>query len=175
MMSKIVRTVSKVVFLLSVLFGFYIIAEGHLTPGGGFQGGAVVASGFALLIVAFGYESLVNHKELFAVLESLALLAFLGLAIMGIKIMFFYNILAKPVAFGPNPGYLISGGFVPLMNIAVGLEVIGSISLILIWMARTSYVDKLDNQFTSYKGLNKGTSIENIKENIKAINNEGDL
>jgi len=144
MMSKIVRTMSKIVFVLSVIFGFYVIAEGHLTPGGGFQGGAVAASGFALLVVAFGYESLVEHKETFAILESLALLTFLGLATMGIGIMFFYNILAVPVAFGPNPGYLISGGFVPLMNIAVGFEVIGGISSIIILMAKASYENTKD-------------------------------
>ncbi len=143
-MSKIVRTVSKIVFVLSVIFGLYVIAEGHLTPGGGFQGGAIVASGFALLVVAFGYESLVKHKETFAVLESLALLSFFGLAIMGISVIFFYNILAVHVAFGPNPGYLISGGFVPLMNIAVGFEVIGGISSIIILMAKASYDDTKD-------------------------------
>ena len=53
-MSKIVRTVSNQLILLVLIFGLYIIMHGHVTPGGGFQGGAIVASGTALIIVAFG-------------------------------------------------------------------------------------------------------------------------
>ena len=53
-MSKIVRTMSNITLPLILIFGFYVIAHGHLTPGGGFQGGAVVASGFAMILIAYG-------------------------------------------------------------------------------------------------------------------------
>ena len=53
-MSKIVKTVSNITFPLIVIYGLYVIAHGHLTPGGGFQGGAVVASGLAMILVAYG-------------------------------------------------------------------------------------------------------------------------
>jgi len=53
-MSKIVRTVANQLMLFVLVFGLYVIMHGHVTPGGGFQGGAVIASGVVMLIVAFG-------------------------------------------------------------------------------------------------------------------------
>ena len=44
-MSVIVRTVCNVFTWFLMVFGAYVIIHGHLTPGGGFQGGAVVATG----------------------------------------------------------------------------------------------------------------------------------
>ena len=52
-MSKIVRTMARPLVLFILVYGLYIIMHGHLTPGGGFQGGAVFASGVAMMIVAF--------------------------------------------------------------------------------------------------------------------------
>ena len=55
--SLIVRTGSRILFPLIVLFGTYIFVHGHLTPGGGFPGGAVIASGILLLMVGtVGYK-----------------------------------------------------------------------------------------------------------------------
>jgi len=51
-MTKIVKTLANILFPFTVLFGLYVIAHGHLTPGGGFQGGAVVDSRCALILVA---------------------------------------------------------------------------------------------------------------------------
>ena len=56
-MSKIVKTIANIAFPLTLIYGLYIIAHGHLTPGGGFQGGAVVASGCAM-ILAVSYTHL---------------------------------------------------------------------------------------------------------------------
>ena len=53
-MSKIIKTISSITFPFITIYGLYIIAHGHLTPGGGFQGGAVVASGCAMILVAYG-------------------------------------------------------------------------------------------------------------------------
>ena len=55
-MSKIVRSTANIIFPFILVFGFYIIIHGHLTPGGGFQGGAVAATGFVLMLVAFSPE-----------------------------------------------------------------------------------------------------------------------
>jgi energy-converting hydrogenase B subunit I len=139
MMSKIVKTTAKIVFVFALLFGIYVILGGHLTPGGGFQGGAIVASAFALLIVAFGYNSLIKHKGKFTVLECLALLLFISLAFIGMKIVFFDNFLAQSTEFGVNSGKLLSGGVIPLMNIAVGLEVVAALTSIILLMSRASY------------------------------------
>ncbi|MEE9191863.1 MAG: MnhB domain-containing protein, partial [Candidatus Aerophobetes bacterium] len=55
-MTLIVKTVVKFLAPIVILFGVYIILHGHLTPGGGFPGGVVVASAFILLTLAYGKE-----------------------------------------------------------------------------------------------------------------------
>jgi multicomponent Na+:H+ antiporter subunit B len=49
----IVKTVCRILVPLMQLFGLYVIAHGHGSPGGGFQGGCILAASFVLLLVAF--------------------------------------------------------------------------------------------------------------------------
>lgn len=143
-MSRVVRTVADVLLVPIVIFGIYLIIHGHLTPGGGFQGGAVVASSLALLIAAYG--ALGHHKGDLSSLESTGLTLFIVLALLGLGTTVFYNFLAGSGAlFGgtvpdmiSNPGYINTGGTVTLMNIAVGMEVTAALSLILWMMAKRS-------------------------------------
>jgi energy-converting hydrogenase B subunit I len=144
-MSKLVRTGSDLLFPFVLIFGFYIIMHGHLTPGGGFQGGAVVATGAALVIIAWSYEesAAAIRKVSMKVQESLGLLIFIGTALLaiGLTMTFFYNYLANsgsifglPVNFGPNPGNLDTAGVIPIMNIAVGIEVWGGLTIIILYL-----------------------------------------
>ncbi len=145
-MSKIVRTAANLLYPFILIFGFYVIIHGHLTPGGGFQGGAVIATGTALVLIAHEYGSISKRvsKEGMSVRESFGLLLFLvsALAALAVGGAFFANWLANsgivlfgyPVAAGPNPGDLLTGGILPIMNFAVGLEVWGGLSLIILYM-----------------------------------------
>jgi len=146
-MSKIVRSAAHLLFPAILVYGFYIVVHGHLTPGGGFQGGAVIATGFVLLYVAFSYQRLQEwfHLDSFKNAEALGLLLFIvtALVALGLGATFFYNWMANtgglfgmPVPFGPNPGYLNTAGTIPIMNIAVGVEVLGAMSVILFYMLR---------------------------------------
>lgn len=143
-MSVIVRTVADVMIVPIVVFGIYLILHGHLTPGGGFQGGAVIASATALLIVARG--ALKDNKSDLSTMESTGLTLFFVLALLGIIMGFslFYNSLAGTggifggTVSGINPGYINTGGTVPLMNIVVGMEVVAALSLILYMMGKRS-------------------------------------
>jgi len=135
-LSPIARTIACILTLPIIVFGLYIIIHGHLTPGGGFPGGAIMATLVALFLVTF--EDIELERSLFSLLESIALIAFIMIAFIGISNSFFHNFLAnsqlifgRSVSFGHNPGYLNSGGTVPLMNIAVGFEVFSAISIIL--------------------------------------------
>lgn len=151
-MSKIVRTISNQLILLVLIFGLYIIMHGHVTPGGGFQGGAIVASGAALIIVAFGsYEIQKRLKERnLSILESGGALIFIGLAFAGMATVFFYNFLVgSPVfghipPFGSNPGDIWTGGVVPLMNIGVGLKVLAGLSAIVLAMALAASGEEME-------------------------------
>ena len=144
MMSKIVRTITNILYSSILIFGFYIIMHGHLTPGGGFQGGAVVASGIALVLIAYGYDTVKSwiKKSNLSVLESIGALGFIGIAFLGIGTTFFYNFLANsgglfgdPTVIGINPGNLDTSGVLPLMNWAVGLKVLAGLGSVVLLMA----------------------------------------
>ncbi|HNJ81521.1 MAG TPA: MnhB domain-containing protein, partial [Methanoregulaceae archaeon] len=98
-MSKIVRFGADVLFGAIVIFGLYVIMHGHLTPGGGFQGGAVVATGAALVIVAYSYEEVIGmiRKTVLMAQESTGLVLFAGVALIaiGLGTTFFFNFLAN--------------------------------------------------------------------------------
>ncbi|PWR75380.1 Na(+)/H(+) antiporter subunit B [Methanospirillum stamsii] len=144
-MSKIIRTTADVMFMFIVVFGFYIVLHGHLTPGGGFQGGAVIATGFILLIVAHKLDDFLGwfKKKAFQNFEMSGLVLFIGTALAAIPLgyLFFRNFLCgtgglfgQVVPYGINPGFLNTAGTIPIMNIAVGIEVLGGLSIIILYM-----------------------------------------
>ena len=145
-MSRIVKTMTSIAFPLAMIYGLYIIAHGHLTPGGGFQGGAVVASACAMILVAYGSVwtmGKVKEKQL-SLLESLGAIGFIGLAffglIFGLKV-FFNNFLVDqnilPIfnEIGKGLSNINTAGLLPLMNFAVGLKVIAGLFVIVLVMA----------------------------------------
>ncbi len=155
-MSPIVRTIIKIAFAPMFVFGAYIILHGHLTPGGGFQGGAIIASLMALYLVAFGATKW--KKKLLSGIESGGLLVFIITGFLGLFSGYmFYNFLSGsdiPIfnqTIDLMPGWehanwapIWSGGTVSIMNIAVGLEVIAALSLIIITMGLFVFDKKED-------------------------------
>ena len=145
-MSKIIRTIVSISFPVAMIYGLYIIAHGHLTPGGGFQGGAVVASACAMILVAFGSKwtiSKIKEKNL-SVLESVGAVAFIGIAFLGLifGVAFFNNFLVGNdylfgviPAFGTTLANINTAGVLPLMNFAVGIKVIAGLFAIVLVMA----------------------------------------
>jgi multicomponent Na+:H+ antiporter subunit B len=126
-MTIIVKKTTQLIARIIFLYGIYIILHGHLTPGGGFAGGVILAGSFILLILAFGSDflHLVREERGSTLYENLAILAFLLLALTGLLAgvnIFFANWLPHG-----TPGELISAGFLPLYNIFVGIEVAASI------------------------------------------------
>lgn len=122
-MTNIVKTTTRFMSGVVFLFGVYLVTHGHLTPGGGFAGGTVMAGAFILLVLAFGDNimHLRKTKEGSTVLENLAILMFLLFAALGMLLgarIFFANFLNIGVA-----GNLISAGTIPLFNVFVGIEV----------------------------------------------------
>jgi multicomponent Na+:H+ antiporter subunit B len=142
-LSVVVRTICDVFAWFLGIFGIYIIIHGHLTPGGGFQGGAVVATMIAFLLVSHGGRKVIAFAKhsFYSSLETVGLLLFICAGFFGITTTFFYNFLAGRGGFlgsvvetGSNSGVLNSAGTISLMNMAVGLEVIGGLSLIVLYM-----------------------------------------
>jgi len=148
-MTKIVKTTANILFPFTMIFGLYVIAHGHLTPGGGFQGGAIVVSGCALLLVAYGSSWVfdrIKDKRL-VTFESMGAIGFLMLAFLGLvfSAVFFGNFLAgSGTLFGTTPATgstladFNTGGILPLMNFAVGMKVIAGLFVIVLVMAYAS-------------------------------------
>jgi multisubunit Na+/H+ antiporter MnhB subunit len=132
-MTVIVKTIASWVKVLIFVFGIYIILFGHLTPGGGFAGGVILASSYVLLMLAFGREFV--EKNLSLPLASkldcvgaflFALIAVLGFVFGGV---FFINFLVEKYG---QPLELLSAGTIPLSNIAIGLKVGASLFLVIL-------------------------------------------
>ncbi len=115
----IIHTSYRILFPAILLYGIYIFIHGHLTPGGGFQGGAIIASALMLRLVTV--DKIWNEK-IASFLEGLSGLIFVLLGIVGLIVLgsFLAN---KGVV---NLGYvkkLFSAGLIPLIYIAIGMKV----------------------------------------------------
>ncbi|MFH0763181.1 MAG: MnhB domain-containing protein [Candidatus Omnitrophota bacterium] len=120
-MSVIVKRITRITVSLIFLFGVYILLHGHITPGGGFAGGVIIALSFIHLVLAFGKEEAFKRvsEAALPLIESLGGLIFLGIALLGLGAGFFFmNFLPKG-----RPFDLFSSGTIILCNIGIFLKV----------------------------------------------------
>lgn len=120
-MSLIVKTITRLTVGIIFLYGVYIVLHGHLSPGGGFAGGVIIALSFIHLMLAYGKEVAFKKlsKAAASVWESTGALMFLGIALLGFTGgYFFLNFLHKG-----EPFKLFSAGIIPLCNVAISFKV----------------------------------------------------
>jgi len=120
-MSLIVRTITRLTVGLIVLYGIYIVSHGHVSPGGGFAGGVIIALSFVHLMLAYGKDLALQKlpKGVSSFFESMGAILFLSLALLGFTGgYFFLNFISKG-----QPFRLFSAGIIPLANIAISLKV----------------------------------------------------
>ncbi len=124
--SQLLQTGAKLIFPAILVLGAYVFIHGHLTPGGGFQGGAIIASGFLLMFMAYK-DYHVSHNVLTWV-ESIAGILFVSVGIWGLisGATFLENILGTGTL-----NDLVSGGIIPLIYIAVGFKVAAELTGVL--------------------------------------------
>jgi multicomponent Na+:H+ antiporter subunit B len=112
----------------TVLLGLYVVIHGHQTPGGGFQGGVILATALLLVYLTDRYVTLqrVGPMALIEFAEALgtAALVLLGLGGMVFASAFLENFL--PLG---TTGTLLSAGTIPVASTAVGLAVTGGFAL----------------------------------------------
>lgn len=137
-MTSIVKTITDWTKGLIVVLGIYIVLYGHLSPGGGFAGGVVIAVGLILATLAYGEDSL--SKKFAKKLDSLSAITFSAIAFIALCIgkPFFENFIMK--IFKMKPFRLVTAGTIPLSNIAIGLKVSSSIFLIFMFIASMKFV-----------------------------------
>lgn len=121
-MTIIVKTVTRLTVGLIFLYGIYIILHGHLTPGGGFAGGVIMALAFINVNLAFGgnISAKIFSKGSTSIVEALGAVMFLALALFGMRYGGFFDNFLHP---NGDPGQLVSAGIIPLENIAISLKV----------------------------------------------------
>ena len=125
--SEIVETATQLLLPMVILFGIYVFLNGHLSPGGGFQGGAIIASGTMFLLLALP-ESHIS-RLMIALTESLSGFSYVVIGVLGVILAggFLDN---RIIGLGTY-GDLFSAGAIPLIYIFVGLKVGFELSAVL--------------------------------------------
>jgi multisubunit Na+/H+ antiporter MnhB subunit len=138
-MSLIVKTITTIVIGFIFIYGLYIILHGHLTPGGGFAGGVILAGAFILRFLAFGGSVKSEKKSslMGSIFESVGALLFITIAFLGLFLagIFFVNFLPKGI-----PLHLVSAGIIPICNIAIAIKVGAGLFSIFIALAAMKYI-----------------------------------
>ena len=135
--SELLKTASSMLVPLIFILGIYVFVNGHLTPGGGFQGGAILASGLVLLLLSEPLKKV--NSRLFAVVESFSGIFYVGIGVAGIFLAggFLDNSILPLGEFGT----LLSAGALPVIYILVGLKVGSELSGLLIKFQETQEED----------------------------------
>jgi multicomponent Na+:H+ antiporter subunit B len=127
--SKTLRSIASALAGPVLVLGVYVVSHGHLTPGGGFQGGVILMTALFLVYLAGTHLRLGRTRPLSA-MEVAEGVGAAGFALIGAGgIVLTGAFLENFIGFG-TVGNLISGGVVPLLNVSVGLEVMGAVLVI---------------------------------------------
>ena len=143
-MTVIVKTVTRWTAALIFLYGAYVVAYGHLSPGGGFAGGVILACSYIIMILAHGREAALGRlpKAVASRLDSVGALAFLVLALLGMVGggLFFANWLQN---LSPGkPFHVFNAGIIPLANVAIAIKVCMSLFLVFFILASVRMLGK---------------------------------
>jgi multicomponent Na+:H+ antiporter subunit B len=128
--SSALRALGAVLVGPVLLLGVYAVVHGALTPGGGFQGGVLLA-GALLLVYAAGQVAAVQRVRpvsLVEVADAVGAASYVLIAVAGL--VFGVAAMDNVLPFG-TAGSLLSGGIVPVLSVAVGVEVTAAVTLIL--------------------------------------------
>lgn len=137
-MSIIVKSVARMMVGFVFLYGVYVILHGHLTPGGGFAGGCIIAGAFVLLYLAYGRDEAKERVQssLTSIFESVGGFLFWLIALIGtIWGYFFFNFIERG-----KPLSILSGGIIPLANIAIGIKVASALFGVFIALASAKFI-----------------------------------
>jgi len=112
------KTGSSILAALILVVSFYMILHGHLSPGGGFPGGAMIAS--AVLLLYLSDDQFRSKIQGFKILESISGSLIVIISLVGLVIgkSYFENFLDAGVI-----GNLISAGIIPIIYVLIGLKV----------------------------------------------------
>lgn len=149
MSNPILKIIAFPVSVLMMCLGILTILGGHITPGGGFQGGAMIAGAFIFCLIVYGLKDnpFDFSHEFISSMESIGALGFVLLGLVGLFVSgsFLYNVGAD--IYGLVPAYIsnifsypdpTNAGIVPYLNILVGIKVLVGLSAVPITFMKIS-------------------------------------
>lgn len=139
-MTLIVKVVTRLTVGIIFLFGAYIVLHGHISPGGGFAGGVIIALSFIHLVLAYGAKFAFKKLDVVkaSLLENIGAVSFLGIALIGMIFgYFFLNFLGSG-----KPFSLLSAGIIPLCNIAISLKVGAGLFIIFVTLTLVRFGER---------------------------------
>lgn len=124
------------------LFGLYVITHGHLSPGGGFQGGVILSTISIILSIVYGsaYDYRKYSPRTKTLLETGGALLFLFIGGLGLVLRGHFLANVNPLI--NEPGRLISAGVIPYINIAIGFKIGAGLAIIFYSMIQKTYVEE---------------------------------
>ena len=118
----ILKNSTRIILPIILIFGIYVVLNGHLSPGGGFSGGAVLGAGFILYLSAFGFSA----TERFMNAKSVKIITLVSLLVYCLAKSYSFftgaNHLESGIPLG-TPGAILSSGLILVLNICVGMVV----------------------------------------------------
>lgn len=145
-MSQILKLITLPISIILICLGVMTILGGHITPGGGFQGGSMIASGIILSILVYGLGNSpleLSHAYI-EVVESIGALGYIIFGLIGLFLggFFLYNVGSDFLNIIPQSIKTIfhypdvtNAGIIPYLNILVGLKVFVGLSSIVVAFA----------------------------------------
>ncbi|HJU11454.1 MAG TPA: MnhB domain-containing protein [Candidatus Binataceae bacterium] len=127
--SEAIRLAGMILFGLLLTFGIYLILHGHMTPGGGFQGGAIVGTGALLVYLTAGYD-VYSEISPASAMEALHSIGAGGFVIIGLAGLIVGGVFLKNVLPLGSAGQFASGGIIPVANDVVGLGVANAFAVV---------------------------------------------
>lgn len=121
----IVKVITRLIVPFILLYGVFVVLHGHLSPGGGFSGGAIIGAGMVLYTLAYGLDKGYEQMPYYAakIIETggvfwYAIIGLVGIALGG-------NYLANKYAGFPMGwvGSALSAGMIPIITVGIGLKV----------------------------------------------------
>lgn len=130
----IITCCANIALPISLMLGAYVILHGHLSPGGGFQGGVLIAGSVAILYLAYGSKAVKStlNMEKIKRAEDFGALGFVLLGTLGI--VYGYNFFRNVIYNDGSIGKLYSSGTIFWMNFAVGYKVLAGVGFLVIVM-----------------------------------------
>jgi len=125
--SEIVTTATELLLPMVILLGVYVFLNGHLSPGGGFQGGAIIASGTMFMILALPETHI--SRLVISIVESLSGFSYVVVGVLGVLMA--GGFLDNRIMTLGTYGELFSAGAIPLIYTFVGLKVGFELSAVL--------------------------------------------